>query len=247
MVKDRFHYIFIDSSLTGVDLSVVHETWVSTLTTHRSTNLYTKGLKALYNPLDCTRYIPNSQVTDIPLTERQRPKDDHLSTFFRFFSLPLETGPNDRGLPFLNGLSSHYVSVCTWAWTHVLCVPRWVLPTRPQWQMAEETLKSLQHSCSLEFKRLPCGTLQPSSFRITVNKRKHSTSAQLSELLSIKGSIAHLLRYKWFNFFGFYVPFPTAMVVCQDRVSKYIMPQVCCELESRTQDNRGDSPATVKS
>ena len=40
---------------------------------------------------------PNSQVTDIPLTERQRLKDEHLSTSLRFFSLPVGIGP-DRGL-----------------------------------------------------------------------------------------------------------------------------------------------------
>ena len=43
---------------------------------------------------------PNSQITDIPLTERQRLKDDHLSTSLRFFSLALGLGPNDRGPPF---------------------------------------------------------------------------------------------------------------------------------------------------
>ena len=43
----------------------------------------------------------NSQITDIPLTERQRLKDDHLSTSLRFFSLPLGIGPNDRGPQFL--------------------------------------------------------------------------------------------------------------------------------------------------
>ena len=42
----------------------------------------------------------NSQVTDISLAERQRLKDDHLSTSLRFFNLPLGTGPNDRGLQF---------------------------------------------------------------------------------------------------------------------------------------------------
>ena len=42
----------------------------------------------------------NSQITNIPLTERQRLKDDHLSTSLRFFNLQLEKGPNDRGLPF---------------------------------------------------------------------------------------------------------------------------------------------------
>ena len=41
-----------------------------------------------------------SEVTDFPLTERQRLKDDHLSTSLRFFNLPLGIGPNDRGLPF---------------------------------------------------------------------------------------------------------------------------------------------------
>ena len=39
----------------------------------------------------------NSQITDIPLTERQRLKDDHLLTSLRFFNLPLGIEPNDRG------------------------------------------------------------------------------------------------------------------------------------------------------
>ena len=42
----------------------------------------------------------NSQIADIPLTEIQRLKDDHLSTSLRFFNLPLGIGPNDRGPPF---------------------------------------------------------------------------------------------------------------------------------------------------
>ena len=62
----------------------------------------------------------NSQITDIPLTERQRLKDNHLSTSLRFFNLPLGVGPNDRGPPFLSGYPSHYVSACTWDLTHVL-------------------------------------------------------------------------------------------------------------------------------
>ena len=42
----------------------------------------------------------NSQFTDIPLTERQRLKDDHSSTSLRFLNLPLGIGTNDRGPPF---------------------------------------------------------------------------------------------------------------------------------------------------
>ena len=41
-----------------------------------------------------------SQVTDIPLTESQRLKDDHLLRSLRFLNLPLGIGPNDRGPPF---------------------------------------------------------------------------------------------------------------------------------------------------
>ena len=40
----------------------------------------------------------NSQVTDIPLTERQRLEDYHLSKSLMFFNLPLGIGSNDRGL-----------------------------------------------------------------------------------------------------------------------------------------------------
>ena len=42
----------------------------------------------------------NSQITDIPLTERQRLMDDLLSTSLRFFNLPQGIGPNDRGPSF---------------------------------------------------------------------------------------------------------------------------------------------------
>ena len=38
-----------------------------------------------------------SQITGIPLTKRQRLKDNHLSMALRFFSLHLGIGPNDRG------------------------------------------------------------------------------------------------------------------------------------------------------
>ena len=61
---------------------------------------YTTGLKALFNPSDRTKYSPSSQVTCIPLTERQRLMDDHLSMSLRLFSLPLGIGPSDRGPPF---------------------------------------------------------------------------------------------------------------------------------------------------
>ena len=42
----------------------------------------------------------NSQITDIPLTERQRLKDNSLSTSLKFFNLPDRMEPNDRGPPF---------------------------------------------------------------------------------------------------------------------------------------------------
>ena len=57
----------------------------------------TTELKALY---DSSEVLPNSQITDIPLTERQRLKDNHLSMSLRFFNLTLGTGPSDTGLPF---------------------------------------------------------------------------------------------------------------------------------------------------
>ena len=65
--------------------------------------LYLYSAQYLYVLQDSKRYMthstvqvpPNSQITDIPLTERQRLKDDHLSTSLRFFNLPLGIGPND--------------------------------------------------------------------------------------------------------------------------------------------------------
>ena len=50
---------------------------------------YTAELKALSNP--------SCQVAAIPLSEKQRLKDDHLSSCLRFFSLTLRIGPSDRG------------------------------------------------------------------------------------------------------------------------------------------------------
>ena len=47
-----------------------------------------------------TQVEPNSQVSDILITEIQRLKNDHLSMSLRFFSLPMGQGPNDRGLSF---------------------------------------------------------------------------------------------------------------------------------------------------
>ena len=70
--------------------------------------LYLYSVQYLHVLQDSKRYMThlsvqvqsNSQVTDIPLTETQRLKDDHLSTSLRFFNLSLGIAPNDRGPPF---------------------------------------------------------------------------------------------------------------------------------------------------
>ena len=49
---------------------------------------------------DSKYYITHPTVqsnSDNPLSERQRLKNDHLSTSVRFFNLPLGIGPSDRG------------------------------------------------------------------------------------------------------------------------------------------------------
>ena len=58
----------------------------------------TTGLKELYDPFH-VQVQSNFQITDIPLTKRQRLKDDLLSMYLRFFNLQMGIGPNDRGLP----------------------------------------------------------------------------------------------------------------------------------------------------
>ena len=68
----------------------------------------------------------NSQITDIPLTERQRLKDEHLSTSLRFFNLQLGIGPKDRGPPFQVVIQTTIYLPVHGFWTTVLCVPRWV-------------------------------------------------------------------------------------------------------------------------
>ena len=49
-----------------------------------------------FDPSHLYKYGPSSQVTDNPLTERQRLKNDPLSMSLRVFSLQLGIGPNDR-------------------------------------------------------------------------------------------------------------------------------------------------------
>ena len=82
----------------GIGLVVLHCVFILS-----AISPYATGLKALFNPCSCIQlhwYSQNSPVTDIPLTERQRLKDDHLSTSLRFFSLTLGIGPNNRGQQF---------------------------------------------------------------------------------------------------------------------------------------------------
>ena len=70
--------------------------------------LYLYSAQYLHVLQDSKRYMihptvqvqSSSQITDIPLTKRQRLKDDHLSMSLRFFNLTLGIGPNDRGPPF---------------------------------------------------------------------------------------------------------------------------------------------------
>ena len=65
-----------------------------------------RSILCIYEPQYSERYLimknykcsSSSQVTGIPLTERQGLKDDLES--LRVFSLQLGIGPNDRGLPF---------------------------------------------------------------------------------------------------------------------------------------------------
>ena len=65
-----------------------------------TTSPYTKGLKVQFDKTLLYNYSPSSLMTDIPLTERQGLKDDHLSMSRMFFSLPLGIGPIDKGPPF---------------------------------------------------------------------------------------------------------------------------------------------------
>ena len=82
----------------------------------------TAGLKAQHDPPQLQKQNSSSQVTDI-LKKKQRPKDDHLSTSTRFFSLSLGIGSKGKGPPF-NWSSSHYVSICLYLESNThLCVP----------------------------------------------------------------------------------------------------------------------------
>ena len=84
---------------------------------------------------------PNSQITDIPLTERQRLTDDNLSTSLRFFNLPLGIGPNDRGLPHLVVVRATMYLPVPGIDPRPLCSKASMLPTRPQWQKLQEKSK----------------------------------------------------------------------------------------------------------
>ena len=67
---------------------------------HHSNTSFIQDWQMLFDPSKMYKYSPRSLVTDIPLTERQSLRDDHKSTFLRFFNLPLWIGSNDRWLPF---------------------------------------------------------------------------------------------------------------------------------------------------
>ena len=56
------------------------------------------------------KYSSSSVITDIPLTERQSLRENHLSTSMRFLSLPLRIVPNDTGLPFF--VASKTLCIC---------------------------------------------------------------------------------------------------------------------------------------
>ena len=70
--------------------------------------LYLYSVQYLHIQKDLKGYVTNStvqvqcnsQITDIPLTERHRLNDDYLSTSLTFCNLPLGIRPNDRGPPF---------------------------------------------------------------------------------------------------------------------------------------------------
>ena len=53
----------------------------------------------------------SSQITQIPLTERQRLKDDHLSMSWRFVNLSLGIGPNYSGPPYMVIRATMYLAV----------------------------------------------------------------------------------------------------------------------------------------
>ena len=55
--------------------------------------------RMLFDPSDCTSTAPFVKLLTF-LTGRQRLKDDYLSMLWKFFSVPLGIGPNDRILPF---------------------------------------------------------------------------------------------------------------------------------------------------
>ena len=113
----------------------------------------TQYFHVLQNSKRCMTHLtaqvqPNSQVTDIPLTETERLKDDHLSTSLRFFSLPLGIGPNVKGPPFQVVIrATMYLPVSGFEPTSsmFLCVPRWVCyplghSGRYQWQCQSHTM-----------------------------------------------------------------------------------------------------------
>ena len=55
------------------------------------------------NPSLLHKYSPSSLATDIPLTERQRLRDGHLSMPMRFFSSPTGIGPESQLIAIISG------------------------------------------------------------------------------------------------------------------------------------------------
>ena len=70
---------------------------------------FSTELKMLFDPSQLFKYTRRSSVIDIPQTERQSLRDDHLSISLVFFNLPLGIGFNDGRRTNLCSHPNHYV------------------------------------------------------------------------------------------------------------------------------------------
>ena len=95
-------------------------------------------LSTISQLLQCLMPILITQVqpkllTDIPLTERQRLRDNHLSVSLKFFNLSPGVGPNERTSIF-SGHMSHYICLYLGLNPGPVFSKVSILPTRLRWQ-----------------------------------------------------------------------------------------------------------------
>ena len=112
---------FWDWSICGFNLEFIitcQTNNVLCIYTQRNISMYYRTQSAIW-PIRLHKYSQTHKLLTFPLG------DDHFQHPWGFLPCNLGWDPMTEDHD-LSGYLSHYVSACTWVWTHVLCVPWWV-------------------------------------------------------------------------------------------------------------------------